>query len=114
MLRFFKSIIYLTLMLCIYSCGTKVSNTKLPVSTKSAEADDLLQEAGVKPSMTRQMQNQDQKYFLILVSILFVHLNLKLLFNKYVKLCKKEAEILVRLERFTSKINTEKLSIIRI
>ena len=45
MLRFFKSIIYLTLMLCIYSCGTKVSNTKLPVSTKSAEADNLLQEA---------------------------------------------------------------------
>jgi len=32
-------------MLCIYSCGTKVSNTKLPVSTKSAEADDLLQAA---------------------------------------------------------------------
>lgn len=45
MLRFFKSIVYLTLMLCIYSCGTKVSNTKIPVSTKSAEADDLLQEA---------------------------------------------------------------------
>ena len=32
-------------MLCIYSCGTKVSNTKIPVSTKSAEAEDLLQTA---------------------------------------------------------------------
>ena len=45
MLRYFKSIIYLTLMLCIYSCGTNISDTKIPVSTKSAEADNLLQEA---------------------------------------------------------------------
>ena len=45
MLRFFKSIIYLTLMICIYNCGTKVSDTKIPVSTKSAEADNLLHEA---------------------------------------------------------------------
>ena len=45
MLRFFKSILYLTLMLFVYNCGTKVSNTKIPVSTKSAVADNLLQEA---------------------------------------------------------------------
>ena len=45
MLRYFKSIIYLTLMLCIYSCGTNISDTKIPVSTKSAEADNLLHEA---------------------------------------------------------------------
>ena len=45
MLRYFKSIFYLALMLCIYNCGTKVSDTKIPVSTKSAEADNLLHEA---------------------------------------------------------------------
>ena len=45
MLRFFKSILCLTLMLFVYNCGTKVSNTKIPVSTKSAVADNLLQEA---------------------------------------------------------------------
>ena len=31
MLRSFKSTIYLTLMLCVYNCGTKVSNTKIAI-----------------------------------------------------------------------------------
>ena len=45
MLRYFKSIIHISFMLCIYNCGTNVSNTKIPLSTKSLEANDLYHDA---------------------------------------------------------------------
>jgi len=43
--RLFKIVFNIILMLCIYSCGTKISNTVIPVSTKSVEANNLLQDA---------------------------------------------------------------------
>ena len=53
MLHYLKPILYLTFMLCIYNCGTKVSKTKLPLSTKSVEANDLFHEARLLSSITK-------------------------------------------------------------
>ena len=60
MLRYFKFIIHISFVLCIYNCGTNVSNTKIPLSTKSLEANDLYHDALHLRDIFRENEAKDK------------------------------------------------------